>query len=194
MTIARSGLSRSEIPLAEVIAAIDARLRADPAGSALGYAEAMTRWLGRLRDGPSDELAIAVRGQHFERWKNPRDAYPRNRKGYLAWRRDAMHAQADRLAALLADKAIERPRIERISALVTKQNLATDAEAQTLEDCACLTFVERQWADFALDRPDDQLARIVKRTMAKMSAEAQSLLLASVDDELRVRLQRLIDG
>ncbi len=39
--------------------------------------------------------------------------------------------------------------IARAGALIRKENLRGDAEAQTLEDVACLVFLEHYAADFA---------------------------------------------
>lgn len=181
--------------LETILAAIDDRLAADPKGEANHYAAAMTRWLERLEEAASDALVVAVRAQHFERWLSPRDAYPRTRPGYLAWRRAAMFEQAERLSTLLLGLGLDASFIERVVALVTKQNLKGEAEVQTLEDCACLTFIEREWTGFAAPRSAEQLARVVTRTVKKMSPRALALIEETgIDAAALAELERLADA
>lgn len=71
--------------------AIDQANAADPnqtAGQpdALLYGQRMTAEQQALYPDASEPLQIACRGQHIERWTLPRDAYPMDRPGYLAWR------------------------------------------------------------------------------------------------------------
>ena len=157
----------------EVIAAIDRRHADDPAGRELNYAERMTAWLGLLAKAPSDDLKIAVRAQHFERWRYPREDFPLGREGYLRWRREAARRQAQAVGGLLASCGVSRPTIERVGALMQKRGLRRDPEAQALEDCACLVFLESELARFAEGRDVAQVARIMKRTWGKMSPVAR---------------------
>lgn len=167
---------------AEVMAAIDRRHADDPAGRELDYAERMTAWLGSLWEAPSQALEIAVRAQHFERWRYPRENFPSGREGYLRWRRDAARRQAQAVGALLAALGAGQAMIERVEALMQKRRLKRDPEAQALEDCACLVFLESELDRFAEGRDAAQVARILKRTWGKMSPrarrQAESLPLA----------------
>jgi len=43
-------------------------------------------WAEHLATDAPDELLIAARAHHLRRWEVPRNAYPRTREGYLAWR------------------------------------------------------------------------------------------------------------
>ena len=156
-----------------VIAAIDRRHADDPAGRELDYAERMTAWLGSLTKAPSEALEIAVRAQHFERWRYPRENFPSGREGYLRWRRDAARRQARAVGDLLASRGIGRATIERVESLMQKRRLKRDPEAQVLEDCACLVFLESELDRFAEGRDADQVARILKRSWEKMSPRAR---------------------
>ncbi len=181
--------------LETIVVAIDVRLARDPKGLASRYAAAMSGWLERLDTSPSDALVVAVRAQHFERWLSPRDAYPKTRPGYLAWRRAAMIDQAERLSELLRSLDLDVTFVDRVVALVTKKNLKSDAEVQTLEDCACLTFIERAWAEFAAGRSADQLRRVVTRTVAKMSPRAIGLIKETdIDEAALAELTRFAEG
>jgi hypothetical protein len=42
----------------------------------LAYSQWLTEWVLKLEQQPSEELRIVARGQHVERWKTPRSAYP----------------------------------------------------------------------------------------------------------------------
>ena len=176
---------------AEVIAAIDRRHADDPAGRELGYAERMSAWLALLAEAPSDDLRIAVRAQHFERWRYPRGDYPSGRGGYLRWRRHAARRQAQAVGDLLASCGAGPATIERVGDLIRKRGIKRDSEAQTLEDCACLVFLESELERFAERRDAAQVARILARTWMKMSPlgrrQARSLPLSA-------RYRTLLEG
>lgn len=139
----------------------------------MDYAERMAAWLGLLAEAPSEDLKIAVRAQHFERWRYPREDFPLGREGYLRWRREAARRQAQAVGGLLASCGVGQARVERVGALMQKRGLDRDPEAQALEDCACLVFLESELARFAEGRDAAQVARILKRTWAKMSPVAR---------------------
>ena len=176
----------------EVIAAIDRRHADDPARRELDYAERMTAWLDLLAKAPSDDLKIAVRAQHFERWRYPREDFPPGREGYLRWRREAARRQAQAVGGLLASCGVGHAVIGRVGALMQKRGLKRDPEAQALEDCACLVFLESELARFADGRDAAQVARILKRTWAKMSPVARRQAGSlSFTPEYRTLLERL---
>ena len=52
------------------------------------YSERMTEMLERYNPDADDAMKLAIRAQHIERWKSPRNAYPMDRIGYLKWRKD----------------------------------------------------------------------------------------------------------
>jgi len=64
--------------------------------------------------------------------------------------------------------------VARVRSLVGKENLGTDPDVQVLEDTACLVFIEHYLAEFAVERDEAQLVRILKRTWAKMSKAGQA--------------------
>ncbi len=66
---------------------------------------------------------------------------------------------------------------ERVTALVLKQGIKRDAEAQTLEDVACLVSIRWYFAAFATKHTDEQLFRIVQKTARKMSTAGRSAAL-----------------
>lgn len=133
-------------------------------------------WLTQLAPDAGPALRLAVRAHHLERWKRPRDDYPRDRPGYLRWRKDAQRFHADRLGELLADLDVPASALDRARALIRKQRPGADAthlrEAQVFEDVLCLVFLEQQLGEFAGTVAPDRLRSILAKTLPKMSAEA----------------------
>jgi len=156
---------------------IDAANAEDPAGRALPYAQRMTRWLGLLTPEPSAALMIAVRAQHLQRWRTPRSSYPEGRSGYLRWRRACAHLHAEETSKILAGLDAPEGMIDRVAALIRKEGLGQDEETQILEDAACLSFIELELANFAQGREQAMMERVLSRTWAKMSADAQNLAI-----------------
>ena len=52
------------------------------------YSHRMADMLQRYQPDAEDVMKLAIRSQHIQRWKSPRDAYPMDRIGYLKWRKD----------------------------------------------------------------------------------------------------------
>jgi hypothetical protein len=159
--------------------AIDAANARDPNKEAgepaeLVYGRRMSEALAAFAPGASDVLQIAVRGQHIERWLNPRRAYPDGKAGYIAWRNAAKRRHAERAAEIMAVCGYDDAAIARAGALVRKEQLRSDAEAQTLEDVACLVFLRHYAASFAAKHPDEKVLDILVKTQRKMSARAQA--------------------
>src|SRR4030095_10120547 len=101
----------------------------------------MSETLARLAPDASAHLQIAARGQHIERWTSPRKSYPEGRAGYLTWRRDLKEFHARRVAAIMAAAGYDESDIARAGALVRKEKLKLDPEAQMLEDVVCVVFL-----------------------------------------------------
>lgn len=157
----------------------------------LVYAEHMTRWLGVLTPDASDALRLAVRAQHLARWRSPRDAFAEGRVGYLEWRKQAGERHAELVLAILLEVGQGDGLAARVAALVMKKNRARDPEAQTLEDCACLVFLELDYCAFVGTHDDDaKVIDIVKKTWAKMSPRAHE---EAVKMGFEGRAARLVD-
>lgn len=172
--------------LARTLAAIDAANSGDPdtsegAPAARLYGERMTAELSRLLPDASEELKIAARGQHIERWTSPRSAYPEGREGYLTWRRDLGAFHAARVGAIMAQEGYDAGSIDRVGRMLRKEGIKRDAEVQALEDVICFTFLRWYFLPFAEGRDPAELERIVVRTARKMSAEARARALRDFD-------------
>ncbi len=133
------------------------------------YGSRMSAVLSDFAPTASEHLQIAVRGQHIERWTRTRSTYPEGRAGYLEWRRDAAKFHADRVGELMALEGYGTDDADRVAALIRKQAIKRDDEAQTLEDVACLVFMRWYFVPFAEKRTPDELFSIVEKTARKMS-------------------------
>lgn len=143
----------------------------------LVYAEQMTRWLATLVPQASEALQLAVRAQHIKRWKIPRSDYPMDRIGYLKWRTDLKNFHATLAGGILGELGYDELTIARVQALLRKERLKQDAEAQTLEDVICLVFLENYFADFAKQHDAEKIVDIVRKTWKKMSEKGHKAAL-----------------
>lgn len=155
--------------LETALALIDAANTEDPHDRELVYGQRMSAQLARLEPEASEALQIACRAQHIRRWEIPRSSYPAGRAGYKQWRSTLARRHAELAAAIAVEAGYDGAFAARVSALVRKLGLPTDAEAQTLEDVACLVFIEHHLGDFAARHPRDKVASILARTARKMS-------------------------
>ncbi len=169
----------------QVIAAIDDANARDPkivhidgraVPAELLYGRRMSAALAAMAPDASELLRIAVRGQHIERWTSPRTRYPAGRAGYLKWRNDLKDYHACRLGEIMSAAGYGPQEAARVGALVRKERLRADPEAQTLEDVACLVFLAHYLEEFLgkTDADEVKLARILAKTWNKMSAQAHA--------------------
>ena len=56
----------------------------------------------------------------------------------------------------------------RAAALVRKENLRNDPESQLVEDCACLVFLQYEFADFAAKYDDEKIIDILAKSWASI--------------------------
>ncbi|OAQ96300.1 hypothetical protein LLEC1_00143 [Akanthomyces lecanii] len=151
--------------------------------SELHYAKKMTSWLAIRCPEASPVLQLACRAQHFKRWEIPRDSFPMTRPGYLTWRAKQKSQAASQVADLLSTSEIQ-PAIPpedcaRVAALIRKERLDSDPEAQALEDVACLVFLDDQFDDFEkrCDVDEEKIVNILKKTWGKMSPRGREIAL-----------------
>lgn len=152
-------------------------------------ARARITWLERLEPQPSAALRLAVFAAHVGRHRLPRDARPPGRAAYLAWRREQKERQSELVGVVLGDLDFAATDIARVRALVERRALRTDPEAQLVEDCACLSFLEHEIEDFARGKDDAQLEDILRKTWAKMGERGRA---AAAGIALSERLARLV--
>lgn len=162
--------------------AADPVLEASPDGPRprlLLQAERLSRWVERLNPEASEALRLAARCQHLERFRIPRESYPEGRTGYLRWRTELGRFHAERAAAVLTELGYETDTIDRVKRIVTKQNLHSNQDSQTIEDALCLVFLEFEFEAFLAKYPDaDKAVEILRKTWKKMSARGHEAALA----------------
>ncbi|ATY67056.1 glutamyl-tRNA synthetase [Cordyceps militaris CM01] len=149
----------------------------------LHYAKKMTSWLATRCPEASPVLQVACRAQHFRRWEIPRDSFPMTRPGYLTWRAKQKAQAASQVVDLLGTSAIQPAIPEedraRVAALIRKEKLDSDPEAQALEDVACLVFLDNHFDDFEKrdDVDEDKMINILSKTWGKMSPRGREIAL-----------------
>ncbi len=168
--------------LNQVLGAIDAANSADPSledgqPAALLYGRRMSAQLGLFAPEASELLQIAVRGQHIERWAIPRADYPMDKPGYFRWRNALKARHAQRLTEIMAAAGYSAEGAERVGQIVRKERLKSDEEAQTLEDVACLVFLEFYSEPFLSKYDEVKGVDIVQKTWRKMSEAGHAAAL-----------------
>lgn len=170
----------------KAISAIDAANAVDPTlvptpdgprPKELVHAELMTAWVRRLRPDASEALLLAARAQHIRRWESPRSSFPEGRTGYLRWRTQLYRFHADTTAALLREAGYGEDVAGRVGALIRKELLGRDPDAQAIEDALCLVFLELQLGDVAGKMDREKLITVLRKTWTKMSPDARGLAL-----------------
>jgi len=164
--------------LTAALETIDAANSADPnrvtvdgasQAAELVYGRRMTEMLERIDPEASEALRLAVRAQHIRRWEVPRDSYSMDRPGYLRWRKQLGRKHAEWTGEILARCGYGEDEIARVGALIRKENLRRDPEAQALEDVAALVFLAHYADAFAAKHAPDKVVSILAKTLAKMS-------------------------
>lgn len=176
--------------LATTLAAIDAANARDPspgadgAPAALSYGRRMSQRLAAFAPDAAEALQIAARGQHIERWAIPRADFPMDRAGYLTWRNAQKARHAERLGEIMQAEGYDAAARARVGALVRKEGIKRDAETQTLEDVACLVFLEHEAAAFMARHDEAKCVDIAVKTWRKMSPAGQAAAQALTLDPL----------
>lgn len=146
-------------------------------GSCELYGLRMSECLDRFSPKAGLALKIAARAQHIERWHLARSDYPLDRIGYLRWRTDLAKHHAEKTAQILTDHHVSQELINEVQVLLRKQGLKTNADTQTLEDVACLVFLQFYLDDFATKHSEEKLISIIKKTWVKMSSSGHKAAL-----------------
>ena len=162
----------------DAIAAIDAANAGDPTVVTVRGADhplaqihgvLAHEWVLHLHPDADDTWLLAARAHHLRRWELPRSDYDPGKAGYLRWKRDQRQRHARDVAVLLAPLGFDDAAIERVQALVRRDQLASDPGSQAIEDAACLAFVETQLADVATKLDRAHLIDVLRKTARKMT-------------------------
>lgn len=152
------------------------------------YSQRMTAMLNEFEPDASEMLRLAARAQHIKRWSISRDSFPMDRKGYLQWRTQLKKFHGELAGSIMAKNGYSTGEISRVDDLLNKRGLKTDAEAQTLEDVACLVFLKYYFDDFLTQHDEEKLINILQKTWRKMSDKghkaALNLTLSTASESL----------
>ncbi len=182
-------------PFDAACAAIDRANAEDPHGRELAYSRRMVEGVRTLAPAASEELLLAARAQHLRRWTILRSTYPDGRAGYLRWREDLKRFHADQLEAILREAGYGAESIAKTRSLLIRKNLSSDAEGQTLEDAACLVFLQYELAEFAAKTDSDKTVDILRKSWKKMSPAARERALAlALGPEERRLVERALEN
>jgi hypothetical protein len=145
------------------------------------YSHRMADIIARYKPEADHVNQLAVRGQHIQRWKSPRDAYPMDRKGYHQWRKDLYTFHANTTAELMQKAGFDEASLERIRQAIGKIGIKLNSDTQLLEDVAGLVFIEHYMQAFTDKHPDyseEKWIDIIRKTWNKMSEDAHSFALS----------------
>lgn len=185
--------------LKAAIAAIDSANAADPnleevggveRPAALLYGERMSAALAELNPAADELLRLAARAQHVRRWTVPRSNYPMDRAGYLRWRNHLKGVHAEIAGKIMAHCGYDVAEIARVQSLLRKEKLKRDADAQALEDTACLVFLRHYALSFAEKHAEEKMVTILRKTWVKMSETGRRAALGlDLPKELRTLIE-----
>jgi hypothetical protein len=145
--------------------------------AALLYGQRMSYRLSLFSEASPISLEIAVRAQHIKRWTVPRDTHPLGREGYLAWRKSLSVMHADQAMRIAKQVGCDEATILDIGKMLRKEKIKRDPLVQTLEDVACLVFLEFYFTEFCKKHTPEKIISIVKKTWHKMSKDGQEAAL-----------------
>ncbi|KAJ5089419.1 Protein of unknown function DUF4202 [Penicillium argentinense] len=161
----------------------------------LHYAQKMTFYLERLNPSASELLRLAIRAQHLRRWEVPRSSYPATKIGYHSWRAGQQRRQADLVKEICVESGYGEEEADRVAALVRKTGLkAGDPDTQTLEDVACLVFLDDHFDKFEKDLDDEEKTiDILRKTWGKMSpAGREEALKIQLSERAKTLVQKAL--
>jgi hypothetical protein len=146
------------------------------------YAQRMSEMQARYAPEASEAVRLAVRAQHIQRWKIPRDRYPVGRQGYLQWRTGLYAFHAETAGRIMREAGCDDATTTRVMNIIGKHGLKVDPEAQLVEDVAGLVFIEYYMTGFVSRHPEYDEAKwmqIIRKTWQKMSLHAREFVFSS---------------
>jgi hypothetical protein len=173
------------VALIDAANAEDLRMDKDAGGRQVArellYGQRMAEMIGRYAPEADEVMRLAVRAQHIQRWKTPRDSYPMTRDGYLQWRTGLYKFHAETCGRLMQEAGYDAAAIERAKQAVGKRGLKVNADTQLLEDVTDLVFIEYYMLEFAgqhAEYSEEKWLDIIRKTWKKMSERAHAYALS----------------
>ncbi|MEH6382998.1 MAG: DUF4202 domain-containing protein [Colwellia sp.] len=146
------------------------------------YGQYMTACLEQYFPQSNELVKIAVRAQHIKRWDLKRNEFDEGKAGYYQWRiaQGKFHAQLTK--SLMLENGYDENEAELTACILRKEQLKTNENTQTLEDVACLVFLQYYFDAFAAKyteaNNEAKIIRIVQKTWGKMSDRGHEIALS----------------
>lgn len=167
------------------------------------YGQRMTACLARYWPQASEILQIAVRAQHIKRWHLKRSEFEQGKAGYYQWRIALGKFHAKLTAEIMVEHGYSKAQAEQTGSIICKENLRDKTpsqltlDSQTLEDVACLVFIEHYFDEFSgkylKKNNEEKIIRIVQLTWKKMSDDAHNIALKlTLPEHLNVILNKAL--
>lgn len=67
---------------------------------------------------------------------------------------------------------------EQTAAIIRKEKLKSNNDSQTLEDVACLVFLQHYFDEFSCKHTEEKIIRVLQKTWGKMSEQGQHIALS----------------
>lgn len=144
----------------------------------LVYGHYMSQCLKQYWQNSSEQLQIAVRAQHIKRWHLLRSEFDIGKAGYFKWRIALGKFHAALAESLMVDHGYPLEEAALTASIIRKEKRQSNTDSQTLEDVACLVFLQHYFDDFATKHTDEKIIRILQKTWGKMSEKAQNIAMS----------------
>ena len=142
------------------------------------YGQYMTACLEKYWPNSDELLQIAVRAQHIKRWHLKRTEYDVGKAGYFKWRIALGKFHAELTQSLMIELGYNEEDAETTAKILRKEKLKSNLNTQTLEDVACLVFLQYYFDEFSAKHSEEKIIRILQKTWAKMSDKAHDIALS----------------
>jgi len=141
------------------------------------YGQYMSDCINKYWSDANELLQIAVRAQHIKRWHLKRTEFDEGKKGYFKWRIAQGRFHAELTKSIMLTKGYSEEDSETTAKLIRKEKLKSNPDTQTLEDVACLVFLQHYFDEFAAKHSEEKIIRILQLTWGKMSEKAHGIAL-----------------
>ncbi len=161
------------------------------------YGQYMTTCLEQYFPQSNELLQIAVRAQHIKRWHLKRSEFEAGKAGYYQWRIEQGKFHAELTKSIMLENGFDEKEAETTACILRKEKLKTNSDTQTLEDVACLVFLQYYFDEFAAKYTEKnneaKIIRIVKMTWGKMSERGHEIALSlTLPDHLTVLVAKAL--
>ncbi len=79
---------------------------------------------------------------------------------------------------LMLEHGYNEQEAEQTASIIRKEQLKKNTDSQTLEDVACLVFLQHYFDEFAAKHTEEKIIRILQLTWRKMSARGHEIALS----------------